>query len=355
MTSLRFARQETVPDIGARGTEAIHGATVIIVGCGGLGHPASMYLAAAGVGRIILIDEDTIEVTNLHRQVLFTSDKIGESKVDVVASRLREHAPSSEIEAIRGRLGDESINGVLNDLVHEKSPVLDCTDSFASRHAVSDFCRQYGHWHIWGNIFCWEGSVALFDPSSGVAYEDYFDDPPQELRVTCATGGVVGPVCGVVGSFMAAQAMKLIVDARSEFCGQIIEFDLSSGLVTTRGTPDSHAFEADTPSRSNHTPVSACQENTSESKICQNQGLLTVDVREPWESRRHTSANSVNVPIARLWSWLAKRSQDERFVFVCDQGIRAQQAMRIACRMGWAEDDVFASSAEAVYLGDSEE
>lgn len=350
MRSESYVRQATVPDIGVQGVDELRGSTVVIVGCGGLGHPAAAYLATSGVGRIVLVDYDDVEASNLGRQILFQAADIGRAKVDCLAAALTRMSTDVEVVVIKGRLGSREVDLQVSAMLDRAVPVLDCTDNFEARHSVSSFCREFGHWHVWGNVFRWEGSVAVFDPSRGISYEDFFDDPPVELRATCASGGVVNASCGVIGSFMAAQALKLMIHKETKFLGSLLDFDVERGLVSKRSQPLVLKRGASSgPESSRDGEVSLCSPQDVLA-MAEGPGVQIVDVREGWEIERLQVPFAEHVPMAGLWAWLQDRRSRGNLVFVCASGVRARQAVMIATRLGWPSDRVSALNGTASEL-----
>ncbi|MEL6687277.1 MAG: molybdopterin-synthase adenylyltransferase MoeB [Pseudomonadota bacterium] len=215
----RYARHLVLKEIGGAGQNALLDANVAIVGAGGLGGPAALYLAAAGVGRITLIDDDVISLSNLQRQVQFNTEEIGQSKVGALAQRIREINPDTKTGALPERLNEKNASIMLED--HDL--ILDGTDSFVTRFAVNDAALSLGIPLLSGAVGRFDAQVGLFG-SPGPCYRCLVPDfPPDEER--CAEVGVVGALTGIAGSVMAMEAIKWITGAGNTLAGRLWIYD----------------------------------------------------------------------------------------------------------------------------------
>jgi molybdopterin/thiamine biosynthesis adenylyltransferase len=218
---LRYSRQIMLPDIDIEGQEKLLAARVLIVGLGGLGSPVAMYLAAAGVGHLILADFDAVDLTNLQRQIAHSTNSIGENKAQSAAKMLRELNPDIQITCIEKMLDADS----LLDLVKQVSVVVDCTDNFQTRFAINAACVTAKAPLVSGAAIRLEGQITLFDfrkdtsPCYACLYEENSDD------LTCAANGVLAPLVGVIGSMQALEVIKLIIGFGSNLAGRLLLFD----------------------------------------------------------------------------------------------------------------------------------
>ncbi|TBN43876.1 HesA/MoeB/ThiF family protein [Paracoccus subflavus] len=213
----RYARHLVLREIGGPGQMRLRDAQVLVVGTGGLGAPVCLYLAAAGVGRITLADDDTVSLSNLQRQVIFRSDQRGEAKADAAAAAMRALNPHVQVTPLPRRITDADA-----DLIGQHDLVLDGTDSFAARDAINRACVAAGVPLIAGAIAQWEGQVALYDPArGGPCLTCLFPAAPAPgLAPPCAEAGVIGPLPGVVGSLMALEAIKHLAGISDSGAGQ---------------------------------------------------------------------------------------------------------------------------------------
>ena len=218
-----FIRQRALPGFGTAGQAALERARVAIVGAGGLGCPAAAYLAAAGVGHITLIDADSVSVSNLHRQILFSPDDVGRRKVDAAAEALRTQAPWTTVEPITARLRVE--DGA--EVIAGHDVVLDCTDTWPSRYDISDVTQELGIPLVWGAVHTWFGQVTVFDGDHRL--RDVFPEPPPLDLAVCDAGGVLGPLCGQVATAMASQAIVLLTGTGKGLRGRLSVLDARDG------------------------------------------------------------------------------------------------------------------------------
>ena len=223
----RYARHITLREVGGAGQKALKNAKVLVVGAGGLGAPALQYLAAAGVGTIGVIDADTVENTNLHRQVIHKDASIGMPKVFSAQAEMEAQNPFVTVRPYHRRL-DESIAA---ELIAEYDLVLDGTDNFETRYLVNATCVRAGVPLISGALSQWEGQLSVFDPARGApCYQCIFPQAPAaHLAPSCAEAGVIGPLPGVVGAMMAVEAIKLITGAGAPLRGQMVIYDALYG------------------------------------------------------------------------------------------------------------------------------
>lgn len=218
----RYARHLMLPEMGEDGQKRLRDSSVMVIGAGGLGSPALLYLAAAGVGRIGIIDDDRIDITNLQRQVIHATSAVGELKVESAAARLRQLNP--EIEVVEHNLRLSVANAL--ELLEGYDVVVDGTDNFPTRYTVSDACEILGVPWVFGSIHRFEGQVSVFNLDGGPNYRDLFPTaPPPELAPNCAEAGVLGVLPGIVGSIQAAEALKLLLGVGEPLAGQLLAID----------------------------------------------------------------------------------------------------------------------------------
>ncbi|MEB3330244.1 MAG: HesA/MoeB/ThiF family protein [Candidatus Sericytochromatia bacterium] len=233
-TLARFSRQLVLPEVGPAGQAALAAASVLVVGAGGLGHPVLTYLAAAGVGHLVVLDADEVEVSNLPRQVLFEPGDVGRPKVEVVAERLGRLAPGCRVAALPRRYDPE----VALEALHGVTLAVDASDNFATRFLLNDACRLAGVPLVHGGLTRFGGLVTTFAPA-GPCYRCFFSEPPRHGRIpACGEAGVLGPAAGLVGSWQALEAIKWALGARAQaLVGRVLLVDLWEALVETVRLP----------------------------------------------------------------------------------------------------------------------
>jgi molybdopterin/thiamine biosynthesis adenylyltransferase/rhodanese-related sulfurtransferase len=219
---LRYSRHLIMPEVGMEGQLKLKAAKVLCIGTGGLGAPLGVYLAAAGVGRIGLVDFDTVDMTNLQRQILFSTSDVGRPKIEAAAERLRGLNPDIQIDTFETRLTSENALGFFKDY----DLIVDGTDNFPTRYLVNDACVLLGKQNVYGSIFRFEGQVTVFGAPGGPCYRCLYPEPPPPgLVPSCAEGGVLGVLPGIVGSVQAAETLKLIIGKGEPLIGRLLLFD----------------------------------------------------------------------------------------------------------------------------------
>ncbi len=218
----RYHRHLLLPEIGEEGQQQLLKAKVLLLGAGGLGSPAAMYLAAAGVGTLGIIDMDVVDESNLQRQVIHNTGRVGQRKVDSARQTITSLNPDIDVVTFDTRLGADNIL----ELIAGWDVVIDGADNFPSRYLLNDASVKLGVPVVHGSIFRFEGQVTVFDPSQGPTYRDYVPvPPPPELAPSCAEAGVLGVLPGVIGSLQALETIKLILDLGDSLRGRILAFD----------------------------------------------------------------------------------------------------------------------------------
>ncbi len=218
----RYARHLILPDMGIKGQLRLKEASVCVVGAGGLGSPALLYLAAAGVGRIGIIDDDIVDLTNLQRQVIHSTAAVGRAKAESAAERLKGINPEVEVVVHNCRLGADNAL----DILGEYDVVVDGVDNIPTRYIISDACEMLGKPWVYGSIFRFEGQVSLFNHEGGPNYRDLFPDPPPPEAVpSCEEAGVLGVLPAVVGSIQATEALKLVLGIGENLSGKLLIYD----------------------------------------------------------------------------------------------------------------------------------
>ena len=232
---LRYARQMILPDVGRVGQQKLSKARVLLVGAGGLGSPCAFYLAAAGVGHLVIVDDDKVDLSNLQRQILHKNDKVGELKVISAKTTLNDLNPTINVEIHTDRIDDQNITKYINNV----DLVIDGTDNFKSRYAISDACARHGIPWIYGAVHRFEGQVSLFKASvpegRGLCYRCLFPEPLEAVDApNCTEAGVLGVAPGVIGILQATEALKYLLDIGVSLSGRLLHLDLLS--MTTHET-----------------------------------------------------------------------------------------------------------------------
>lgn len=219
---LRYSRQIMLADIDIEGQQTLLDSTVLVLGVGGLGSPVVMYLAAAGVGKLIVVDDDEVDLTNLQRQIVHKTASIGASKVESAKKTVHELNPECDVEAIHGRLNEEQ----LNELLSKADLAVDCTDNFGSRFLLNRLTVDQKIPLISGAAIRMEGQISVFDPrdSESPCYQCLYKEGEDET-LTCSESGVLSPVVGIIGSMQALEAIKALTQTGQTLQGRLMLFD----------------------------------------------------------------------------------------------------------------------------------
>jgi adenylyltransferase/sulfurtransferase len=220
---LRYSRHLLLDALGPDAQARFSAARALVVGVGGLGNPASQFLASAGVGRITLVDADRVDLTNLQRQILFAMDDVGATKVEAAARRLSAINPEPAIVALAQRVGPDELGSLASDA----DVVLDCTDNFATRHAINRACVAARVPLVSGAAIRFDGQIAVFDPRDPASpcYHCLFGEGDDMEETRCATMGVFAPLVGIVGAAQAGEALKLVAGAGTSLAGRLLLYD----------------------------------------------------------------------------------------------------------------------------------
>ena len=218
----RYSRHLILPEVTLEGQKRLKAASVLVIGAGGLGAPVSMYLAAAGVGRIGVVDFDTVDASNLQRQIIFASSDVGRPKLDAARERLAGINPGVRVDSIEERMSAENALQILEPY----DIVVDGTDNFPTRYCVNDACVMLNKPNVYGSIFRFDGQASVFYPPRGPCYRCLYPEPPPPGMVpSCAEGGVLGVLPGVIGCIQATEAIKLILGIGQTLAGRLLRYN----------------------------------------------------------------------------------------------------------------------------------
>jgi len=333
---VRYSRHLSLPGVGTAGQERLKTASVAIVGLGGLGSPAAMYLAAAGVGTIGLIDGDRIDLSNLQRQVLYVDDDVGQRKVDVAARRLTSMNPEVAIVPFPRRLD----SGNALDVLQGFDVVLDGSDNFPTRYLVNDATILLGIPSVHGSVLRFEGRVSVFGTEDGPCYRCLYPEPPPPGVVQdCQDAGVLGVLPGLVGVLQATEVIKTICQLGDTLAGRLLIIDgLGTRFQTFRvsrnpncpmcstreiqSLVDYEAFCAGAPDDDgvvSLTPADAAPKLSETSQV--------LDVREPWEWEICRLPGALLVPLAELENHLDALDPQREIIVYCHHGLRSMAAV----------------------------
>jgi adenylyltransferase/sulfurtransferase len=343
----RYSRHLLLPEVTAEGQLRLKAGKVLVVGAGGLGSPAALYLAAAGVGTIGLVDFDEVDTSNLQRQVLYDTPSVGRPKLEAARERLGALNPHVDVVLFSERLARENALGVLERF----DVVLDGTDNFATRYLTNDACFLLGKPNVYGSIYRFEGQVSVFHPGKGPCYRCLYPAPPPPgLVPSCAEGGVLGVLPGVVGSLQATEAIKLLLGIGRSLAGRLLLYDalaltfreialprdpacpLCGENPTITGLVDYDALcgagAAVLP------PGAELTAREVQAWLSGGESVQLLDVREPQEAALGAIRGSVLIPLGALPARLHEVDGTRPVVVYCRSGERSARAVELLRSLG---------------------
>ncbi|HEV2165557.1 MAG TPA: molybdopterin-synthase adenylyltransferase MoeB [Thermoplasmata archaeon] len=344
----RYSRHLLLPEVGVEGQRKLKGAKVLIVGAGGLGSPAALYLAAAGIGELGLVDFDRVAESNLQRQVLYGTSDVGRAKLDAASARLQELNPGVRVVRHEAEL---SVSNALK-ILGRYEVVVDGTDNYPARYLVNDACVRLGKPDVFGSVYRFEGQVSVFDARHGPCYRCLFPEPPPpDAAPSCAEAGVLGVLPGLVGMIQATEAVKLVLGQGTPLKGRLLlldalemrfkelEFRRDPGCARCAPKHRSDPLELVTAYCEPSGPGSeALPEITPEALRTELAGPhppLLVDVRETGEFAINRLPGAVLIPLKELEGRTAELQGASSVVVYCKMGGRSGRATRLLLDMGF--------------------
>ena len=349
---LRYSRHLIIPEVGIEGQVKLKQAKVALIGAGGLGAPLGLYLAAAGVGRIGIVDFDVVDFTNLQRQVIHGTNDVGRKKLDSAADRMKDINPHIQIDKIEAALTSDNALDILKDY----DIVIDGTDNFPTRYLVNDACVLLGKPNVYGSIFRFEGQATVFAYEGGPCYRCLYPEPPPPgLVPSCAEGGVLGILPGTIGLIQATEAVKLILGIGEPLVGRLLLFDalgMKFRELKLRKNPDcpicgthrtihkliDYQEFCGVPKPAAQPAAPASNEiRPAEVKAMFDRGenFQLIDVREPHEYRICRVPGAKLIPLGELPKRLAEIDRSTPIVAMCKMGARSAKAAGILREAGY--------------------
>jgi len=346
---LRYSRHLIMPEVGLEGQKKLKAASILLIGAGGLGSPLGLYLAAVGVGTIGIVDFDKVDITNLHRQLLHGTSDVGRSKLESARERLHEVNPNVRVETYETRLTSENALEILAPY----DVVIDGTDNFPTRYLVNDACVLQGKPNVYGSIFRFDGQVTVFDARKGPCYRClYAAPPPPGLVPSCAEGGVLGVLPGIIGTLQALEAIKLIIGHGEVLIGRLILFDaftmkfrelklrkdphcpICSANPTIHELIDYEQFCGILPHPTNGTNEFEISVEELKSRLDRGEDLFILDVRQPHEYQIN-NLNGLLIPLDQLAGRVRELDSSREIVVHCKMGARSARAVDFLRQAGF--------------------
>jgi sulfur-carrier protein adenylyltransferase/sulfurtransferase len=368
----RYSRHLIMPEVGIEGQRKLKAASVLLIGTGGLGSPTAMYLAAAGIGRMGLVDYDTVDESNLHRQVIHGQSSLGKSKLDSAEQRIKDLNPFVQIDKYNVPLTSDNAL----ELFEPYDIIIDGTDNFPTRYLVNDASVKLGKINVYGSIFRFEGQVTVFGAENGPCYRCMFPEPPPPgLVPSCAEGGVLGILPGTVGTLQATEAIKLILGIGDPLIGRMLLYDaleMSFTTIKVRKNPDcpvcgvphdqielidyeqfcgvpahdNSLFRADT----GEGDIQGTDVRTLSQRLNSGEDVLVLDVRDPHEWAIASLDGTLRIPKGEIQAAknavlagrklreetvLAEIPQDREIIVQCRSGVRSADVIRMLREIGY--------------------
>lgn len=325
-----------LPEVGLDGQKRLKAARVLVVGAGGLGSPCALYLAAAGIGKLGLVDFDPIDMSNLQRQILYSTKEVGAQKVERAAARLRELNDEIEVATHAERLTSENAM----QIIEQYDVIVDGTDNFGTRYLINDACVFAGKPNVHGSIFRFEGQLSVFYPPEGPCYRCLFPSPPPPDAVpNCAEGGVLGVLAGTIGVLQATEAIKLVLKLGAPLIGRLLLYDAVDmrvdTLKITRNAECPVCGTNPTIKKLVDVAVACASESEANLEISpttlkqmldRNDNIFVLDVRSPEEHALCSLPNATLIPLPELEGRVQELDPEWEIVAYCKSGVRSKKA-----------------------------
>ncbi len=349
---LRYSRHLLIPEVGLDGQKKLKASSALVIGTGGLGSPVALYLAAAGIGRIGLVDYDVVDATNLQRQIIHGTDRVGSLKVESAKERMLDLNPDIQVEVYNEPFTSENALRI----AAEYDILIDGTDNFPTRYLTNDVSVFLGKPNVYGSIFRFDGQASVFYAKQGPCYRCLFPEPPPPgLVPSCAEGGVLGVLPGTIGTIQATEALKVLLGIGEPLIGKLLLYnalDMSFEFVKLKKNPDCRVCgpQADikelidyeefcgVPGHDHDEGSAGSDWDISASELAnrlQNNHLKLLDVREPHELKISSLPGAVNISLGTLAAHLSELDSAEEMVVFCKAGTRSARALELLVSAGF--------------------
>jgi sulfur-carrier protein adenylyltransferase/sulfurtransferase len=349
---LRYSRHLLIPEVGLEGQRKLKNSSALIIGTGGLGSPVALYLAAAGIGRIGLVDYDTVDSSNLQRQVIHGTSTVGKLKVESARAKLLDLNPDIQVDVFNEPYTSENAMRIAKDY----DIILDGTDNFPTRYLTNDVAVFLGKPNVYASIYRFDGQVSVFYAKEGPCYRCLFPEPPPPgLVPSCAEGGVLGVLPGTIGTLQATEALKVLLGIGEPLIGKLLLYnalDMSFDFVKLKKNPKCRVCgpNADVkelidyeefcgvPSHDHEEGSAGANWDITVTELAvrvKNNHLKLVDVREPHELEISRIPNAVNIPLGQLAARLSELDSAEEMVLFCKSGSRSARGLELLASAGF--------------------
>jgi len=350
---MRYGRHLIMPEVGVSGQEKINAAKVLMIGAGGLGSPSALYLAASGVGTMTIIDPDVVDLSNLQRQVIHDTSSVGVPKVESAKKRINEINPNVKVNAIQDMINNDNVR----QLVREHDIVVDGTDNFQTRYMVNDACVFEKKLNVYGSIFRFDGQSTVFCDPEGPCYRCLYPEaPPPGMVPSCAEGGVLGILPGIIGVVQATEAIKLILGKGTPLIGRLMLYDalemkfrelkirkdpscpVCSKNPTITELQDYAYFcgvSGHEDGEEEQSPQKTITTRQLKEMLDSGRKITLLDVREPQEWDITTLPNAKHIPLGDVVNRVNELDTADDIVVYCHHGMRSAKAINFLQKMGF--------------------
>ncbi len=349
---LRYSRHLLIPEVGLDGQRKLKGSSALVIGTGGLGSPVALYLAAAGVGHVGLVDFDVVDSSNLQRQVIHGTERIGQLKVESARQRLLDLNPDIEVTAFNEPFTSENAMRIARDF----DVIIDGTDNFPTRYLTNDVCVLLGKPNVYGSIFRFDGQASVFYAKEGPCYRCLFPEPPPPgLVPSCAEGGVLGVLPGTIGTIQATEALKLLLGIGDTLLGKLLLYnalDMSFEFVKLKKNPNCRICGPNptvtelidyeefcgVPGHGQDIGSAGADWDITAPELArrlQQNRIRLIDVREPHELQISALPGAENIPLGQLAGRLSELDSAQEMVLFCKGGSRSARALELLLGAGF--------------------
>jgi adenylyltransferase/sulfurtransferase len=349
---LRYSRHLLIPEVGLEGQRKLKNSSALIIGTGGLGSPVALYLAAAGIGRIGLVDYDVVDSSNLQRQVIHGTSTVGKLKVESARAKLIDLNPDIQVDVYNEPYTSENAMRIAKDY----DIILDGTDNFPTRYLTNDVAVFLGKPNVYASIYRFDGQVSVFDAKEGPCYRCLFPEPPPPgLVPSCAEGGVLGVLPGTIGTLQATEALKVLLGIGEPLIGKLLLYnalDMSFDFVKLKKNPNCRVCGPDAdvkelidyeefcgvPSHDHEEGSAGANWDITVTQLAErvkHNHLKLVDVREPHELEISRLPDAINIPLGQLAARLSELDSAEEMVIFCKSGSRSARGLELLASAGF--------------------
>ena len=348
--SIRYNRQVILPEIGTIGQQKLQNAKVLVIGAGGLGCPILQILAASGVGTLGIVDGDTVDETNLHRQLLYTTDDCGKKKVQAAKNAIHKINPDVNVNVYPEFISETNIATIVKDY----EILLDCTDTIATRYLINDISVYFNKPMIYASIHKFEGQISVFNYKNGPSYRCLFPERENNSVPNCETTGVLGVLPNTLGMLQATEALKIILEIGKVVSGRLLiynalEFSFNELQFSKQPKQIEIGFEKGKQLAQNKKLIYEL-DKTSFLEKCTNENYTIIDLREPHEEPKLQFDSVLHIPFSEIETYQNSVSKNQNIVLFCQSGVRSKKALHLFLANGFINTYHLQNGIQSLHL-----